>query len=65
MRLRFPHNDTKLHAVTHAEGASVWFFISADLVGDDTGAEIPLEACRRQSSSWQIVVITPTSRGKP
>jgi len=52
--------NTKLHAVTDAEGRPIRFFMTAGQVSDYTGAAALLGSLPRRSGCWPTGAMTPT-----
>ena len=52
--------NTKLHAVTDAEGRPIRFFMTAGQVSDYTGARPCWAACQRRSGCWPTGAMTLT-----
>ncbi len=57
--------NTKLHAVTDANGRPLSFFMTAGQVSDYTGAAALLDDMPRRNGCWATVAMTPTGSGMP
>lgn len=56
--------NTKLHAVTDAEGRPIRFFMTARQVSDYKGAAALLAACRMRTGCWQTAPMISTGSEK-
>jgi transposase len=56
--------NTKLHAVTDADGRPIRFFMTAGQVSDYTGAAALLGSLPKATGCWPTGAMTPTGSGK-